>query len=228
MATQARRVASGQLLARATRAGPPPASGVGGLGPGQALPGFAARSSASSTAELAPGSPRAGPGLGQVRLGRADPILGRAQRPLAATVSAPTASRRTPPAGRWPPPPWRPCRGGGGALHLLLQAFGGIGTAMICDWPTLTVAAKESRSRPSQRDASGVPSMISSETSRPSATSTARQATLPARSWLMSMVRPSSSPSRASTSQRSAGQGRGVRPAAARRACPAPCHVARR
>src|SRR5436190_6158154 len=86
---------------------------------------------------------------------------------------------------------------------------------MICAWLTDTVAAKESRSSPSQRDASGVPSRISLETSRPMPTSRALHSTLPSRSWRSSMARPSSNTRPASTSHTSESHGRCCAPIAA-------------
>ena len=74
-------------------------------------------------------------------------------------------------------------------------------TAIICAWLTETVAAKASRSSPSHREASGVPSRISFETSRPSPTSRALHATFPSKSWRSSMARPSFSTRPASTWQ---------------------------
>ena len=66
---------------------------------------------------------------------------------------------------------------------------------------TQAMAEKMSRFIPSQRDASGEPSYITSaDRSRPVVRSVAAQLTCPSRSWCIPIARPSSSRSVASTS----------------------------
>ena len=151
------------------------------------------RSRVVVSAVVATSSPTRARRSGLVLLARSSPTWDRRNSSSRSIAAAAVASVPRVAAARWMYS-WR--------------RSGSLAMARSSVWPMQAVARKARRSRPSQREPSGLPSnMISLETSVPNDRSVARESTRPARSWRISIRRPSSSLMMTSTSQRSPSHG---------------------